>query len=249
MSPLRREAAALLLAAQFLTRLPIRAPYSPAALAASTRWHGLVGAGIGAAAGAVFWAATPLVGAPAGALLALAAAAALTGALHEDGLADLADGLGGGRTRARALEIMRDSRIGAFGALALILATGLKAAALAELGPETGALAMVAAHAGSRVSAIAATAGAAYARAEGAASGISGGPGAATLILGGATAAAAAAILPGPGAAGALLGLAASHLATRALYQRRLGGYTGDALGAVQQTGEIGVYLGIAACL
>ncbi|WP_338317642.1 adenosylcobinamide-GDP ribazoletransferase, partial [Bradyrhizobium ottawaense] len=67
------------------------------------------------------------------ALLALATTALITGALHEDGLADTADGLGGGRTRERKLEIMRDSRIGTYGVCALILSFGLRWSALAAI--------------------------------------------------------------------------------------------------------------------
>ena len=105
-------------AAAFLTRLPVPAAHVPTGgLAQAARAFPVVGAGVGAAAGGVLWLAAqaglpPLVCA----LLALAAAALVTGALHEDGLADLADGLGGGRDREAKLRIMRDSRIGAFGA-------------------------------------------------------------------------------------------------------------------------------------
>ncbi len=119
----------------FLTRLPVPlgAPVPPLA---RCLWAfplaGAVVGGIGAAllAGAGFLGVPPL----AAAFLALAGMALLTGALHEDGLADLADGLGGGRgDRDRALTIMRDSRVGAFGVLAVVLAVGLRASALAPV--------------------------------------------------------------------------------------------------------------------
>lgn len=115
-----------------LTQVPIGgpAPTMPRAL----RMMGLVGALIGAAAGAVLLAAHA-IGLPplAAAFLSLGAMALLTGALHEDGLADFADGFGGGRDREQILHIMADSRIGAFGALTLVVATGLRAAMLAAI--------------------------------------------------------------------------------------------------------------------
>ncbi|MEQ8966080.1 MAG: adenosylcobinamide-GDP ribazoletransferase, partial [Azospirillaceae bacterium] len=124
----------LALAASFLTRLPI-APAVPDAAEArrSFRAYPLVGAGIGLAAGAVLALALG-VGLPpaAAAIVAVAVQIALTGGLHEDGLADLADGLGPA-DRARRLEVMRDSRIGTFGVLALILGVGARIAAVAAL--------------------------------------------------------------------------------------------------------------------
>ena len=96
----------------------------------------MVGALVGAVGGAVYAALRGLgLRAPLAAIWALAAMLLATGALHEDGLADAADGLGGGRTPERRLEIMRDSRIGSFGALALLLSCALRIAAIAALPP------------------------------------------------------------------------------------------------------------------
>ena len=98
----------------------------------------LVGAILGAvAAGALFAAAALGLPPPLSAPLAITALIALTGALHEDGLADCADGFGGGATSARKLEIMKDSRIGAFGALALAIALYLRIVALALIAGES----------------------------------------------------------------------------------------------------------------
>ena len=120
----------------FLTRLPI--PHSegasPEHLVRAYRMFPLVGAGIGAAVG-LFCLALRAVGLPdlAAAALALGASALLTGALHEDGLADVADGFGGGRDAAAKLEIMRDSRLGTYGALVLMVSFAAKFSALAAL--------------------------------------------------------------------------------------------------------------------
>lgn len=127
----------------FFSRLPVTAPEAAFTLARAGGAWPLAG-GLLAIAPAVVLALAvglwlpPLIAA----LLALAAGAALTGGMHEDGLSDTADGFGGGRSREAKLAIMRDSRLGTFGALALILVLLLKAAALAALAPSTGAAAL-----------------------------------------------------------------------------------------------------------
>ena len=138
-----------LLAIQFFTRIPVTGRlaewvgYSPELLRASAAHFPGVGVVVGAVAAAVFalllallpdTAFTPLVAAA----LSTVATVLLTGGFHEDGLADVADGLGGGYTRERALEIMKDSRVGAFGAMALVLALLCKVALLALLGSVEG---------------------------------------------------------------------------------------------------------------
>ena len=136
----------------FLTRIPVAANPDGGQLADAAWAFPLVGAGIGAIAAVVF-AIAQLIGLgdwPA-ALLAVLAGLLLTGALHEDGLADTVDGLAGGHNRERKLAIMRDSRVGSFGVLALVLSVGLRAAALAQTGEAVFAgLALIAAHAASR---------------------------------------------------------------------------------------------------
>ena len=118
----------------FLTRLPLPEPDRPPDLARATRAMPLAGAVIGLGGAAVYGLTGALGLTPAIAgLLAVATTILLTGALHEDGLADSADGLFAGAEPARRLEIMRDSRTGAYGALALILSVGLRATALAAI--------------------------------------------------------------------------------------------------------------------
>ena len=134
-----------LLAVQFFTRIPISGRlagwvgFSPAMLRASTGHFPGVGVLVGAVAAGVYGGLTlllpqttftPLVAA----VLSTVATVLLTGGFHEDGLADVADGLGGGYDQARALEIMKDSRIGAFGAMALSLALLCKVSLVALLG-------------------------------------------------------------------------------------------------------------------
>ena len=120
-------------AVRFLTVLPIPGRGAPRPLAAGLPWFPLVGAGIGAVLGGIGLGLDRLLPpGPVGALL-LAASVAITGGLHLDGLMDTADGVFGGRTPARRLEIMRDSRVGAFGVMAGALAMLLQWACLAEL--------------------------------------------------------------------------------------------------------------------
>lgn len=191
--------------------------------------------------------APPLVAA----LLALVLQTLVTGALHEDGLADCADGFGGGLTRERVLEIMRDSRIGSYGAIALILSFGLRAALLAalaeRLSPLAAAALLPAAGALARAFMVAHWQALPSAREQGLAA-ASGQPDVFTTAL----ALAAGTVLAGIPAL-AVLGLPALFLAlilaaiavfliTR-LAARRINGHTGDTIGAVEQAGEIAILL------
>jgi adenosylcobinamide-GDP ribazoletransferase len=181
-------------------------------------------------------------------VISVLAGLALTGALHEDGLADTADGFLGGRDRAEKLAILRDSRHGTYGVLALVLSVLLRAAALADIGDVIhGALALIAAHAASRAALPAAMWGLAPARPDGlgAQAGTPRASGAiAAAVIGMAIALAAL----GPGRGALALGLAGVFVFGMAeLARRQIGGYTGDVLGAFQQTGEIVMLLVAAA--
>lgn len=255
MTRAREEIAAFLLAVQFLTRLPVRSPHlaTEARLAAAPRYHPLVGALIGAFSGGVFWLAHLVFPASLSAVLAVAASLAATGALHEDGFADTCDGLGGGATRERALEIMRDSRLGTYGAAGLGLMLAAKVLALAATPAEAVPWLLIAGHAASRSSAVLALATGTYVRDTGIAQPVADAVGRVSLALALATGAAAACLVLAAAAPTAVLvglgGLAAGHVAMRSLYERKLGGYTGDCLGGVQQTSELGMYLGVAAAM
>jgi adenosylcobinamide-GDP ribazoletransferase len=117
----------------FLTRVPVGGfPYTGPEWRWASGWFPLVGAGIGVAMSGAWVTALPL-GAPAAATLAFALALLITGAFHEDGLADTADALGGATSRDRLFEILKDSRIGSFGGLALIVSVLLRVALLVRL--------------------------------------------------------------------------------------------------------------------
>lgn len=234
----------------WLTRLPLAAllPARPVPLARAAWAFPLAGVAVALPAGGLFWLAGSLGLPPlACAFLALGLAALLTGALHEDGLADFADGCGS-TDRARALEIMRDSRIGSYGVVALMLSFGLRASALAALAPAAGLAALVGAAALSRAGMAAGLALLPPARADGlgrAAGRASAGQAGAAALIG-------AALLFWPaGLSGAwvaaLAACAAAQLVVAHNARRRLGGQTGDVLGCMQQVGEIAVLLVLAA--
>jgi adenosylcobinamide-GDP ribazoletransferase len=235
----------LAVAVQLLTRIPIRLPAAPSAAerARAVAWFPVVGAGVGAlAAGA--HALVAQTRAPALApWAALATALLLTGGFHEDGLADSADGIFGGHDRARRLAIMRDSRLGSYGVLALIVTLGVQVSALGSLPAATAAYALVAAHALGRAAALPLLR-LPYAREDSDGVGrFAEPPQAATLALGVGAGALGVALLPYRAALGCLGVAALITLGCARLYARELGGITGDALGATVKLVEVGCYV------
>lgn len=250
---MREEAASFLLALQFLTRLPVQTQsiYSPERMASSVRYYPLVGALVGAASAVTFAGAAAILPVQLAVLLAVAVGLLMTGAFHEDGLADTFDGVGGGAVRDKALEIMRDSRLGTYGTLALLIALGLKVGALVSFpAPMVGA-ALIAAHGLSRLSAVLVIATSEYARDEGTGKPVASGVSTNSLLVAWATGALIIVLWIGFQAPLALTygvgGLALGHVLMRLFFESKLGGYTGDTLGAVQQASEIGFYVGLAA--
>jgi len=155
MAALIHEARLFFIALQFFTRVPVPAwvGYTPEWMHASARHYPLVGAWVGGVAALVLWLAAQVWPLSVAVGLSMAATVWLTGGFHEDGLADTCDGLGGSVSRERALTIMKDSRLGSYGALGLVGVLGLKAVALYELTDFDGVQALIAlvwAHAVSR---------------------------------------------------------------------------------------------------
>ncbi|WP_319520422.1 adenosylcobinamide-GDP ribazoletransferase [uncultured Martelella sp.] len=178
-------------------------------------------------------------------LSAIATSLLVTGGLHEDGLADSADGLFGGRTRDDVLAIMKDSRTGAYGTLALVLSITLRATALAMLvakGPENAALLFIAAAAAGRAVMVRQWYALPLARADGVAATL-GRPdknntlcaAIISLVIVALASALAGELVP---ALFALVALAVSAYAFTFFVRRRIGGHTGDTLGAIAQIGE-----------
>ncbi|HWE74909.1 MAG TPA: adenosylcobinamide-GDP ribazoletransferase [Stellaceae bacterium] len=237
-----------LAALTFLTRLPLGGTRANAPLPslADTAWaFPLVGLVIGAIGG-VAYAIAFAIGLPplAAALIAVAATALVSGALHEDGLADTVDGFGGGATREGKLEIMRDSRIGTFGVIALVVSIGLRTVAIANTGTGWHAfLALIAAHALARGVLPAALHKLDPARADGLGAGAGRPEQNQTLI------ALALALVIGVIALGFRGGLSAATVAALVataigwLAQHQIGGQTGDVLGAIEQGAETAALL------
>jgi adenosylcobinamide-GDP ribazoletransferase len=208
-------------------------------------WFPLAGAAIGAAVGAAWWGAdriwTPLLAAA----LAVVADLAVTGLLHVDGLADSADGLLPQVPRERRLEIMADPAVGAYGVTVVVVVLGLRVAALAALTPDV--LLLAAVWCASRT-AMAVTARAVpYARTGGGlATDLRGGRWRPVALLGGALALALAALAGGlEPVAAVVAGLLAAALVV-GIARRRLGGFTGDVLGAAGLVGETVALLAVA---
>lgn len=238
-------------AASFLTRLPLAPPPEQAVppLAQSAWAFPLVGLIVGILSGVVYAIAVrlylPLLAA---ALIAIGVSARVTGGLHEDGLADTADGLGGGADREAKLAIMRDSRSGSFGVLALIFSVGLRAAAIASIAASGEVVAaLIAAHAVGRgfLPLVLRTLEPARSEGLGAEAGHPS-PAVAWIAAGLAALIALVALDFLPGLT-ALVVAAVVMSASAVLAQRQLGGYTGDVLGALEQGGEIVVLLVAAA--
>jgi len=247
MNRVRDELILLLSAAGFLTRLPMPGwvGWGEGRLVQASRYFAATGALVGLAGGAVWWLAGLALPVAVAAGVALAVMVLLTGGLHEDGLADCADGLGGGKTGVDALEIMRDSRVGSYGSLALVFSIGLRWAALAALSPGWGVLALVIAGGIGRAMMVPATALAPYARREGLGGSLAGGAGGIEVSAALGT----ALVLGIVGGWAGLLALALALAVSGAFLfylVRRIGGYTGDGLGALAQLGEVVVMLVLA---
>ena len=239
------------IALQFFTRMPVPAwvGFEPGWLQHASRYFPLVGLLVGAVGALVYALAHWLWPAPVAVLLSTAATIYLTGAFHEDGFADICDGFGGGLTRERVLEIMKDSRIGSYGAVALVLLLGLKCTLLALMTPGAAMSALLLAHPLSRLGAASLIRWLEYARENGKAKPMAQEMSRIEFAIA-FFCTAVPALLIGAGGWLAWPAIAASFAACAAVacwlgakFVRRIGGYTGDCLGAVQQVAEVAIYL------
>lgn len=246
---MRGQLRAFVAAVQFLTRIPVpaSAAYDPADLVRSTPYFPAVGLIVGLfGAGAYRLAAlgwTPFVAVT----LAVTGTILLTGAFHEDALADAFDGFGGGWHREQVLAIMKDSRVGSYGAVAVAVAVVLKVGTLAALAPGDVVRALVAGHVAARWSSLPLIWWLPYARET---SG-TGKPFAASVTLGRLAAGTVVTILITVIAVGgqAFLVLAIGAITAAACgqyFKARIGGITGDCLGAANQLVEVATYMALA---
>ena len=261
---IKHEWILLLVAVQFLTRLPVPLfkHYDQQWLHQSSRHFPAVGLLVGLLCAGVFWLGSVLFTPLVAAVLSTAFGIKLTGAFHEDGLADSCDGLGGGLTRERTLSIMKDSRLGTYGVLGLVSALLLKISLLASMPLSIAVVALIIGHTFSRLLCISLLALLPYggeiehAKAKPMAQQLT--PLQGLLSSGWLLLAGLLVVLVFPntvqqiGIGRWLLAIILALIATdymRRLLRRRLGGYTGDGLGATQQLGEITVYIGLAASI
>lgn len=254
----------LLVAVQFLTRLPVPPfkNYNPQWLHQSSRHFPAVGLLVGLLCAGVFWLASVLFTPLVAAVLSTVFGIKLTGAFHEDGLADTCDGLGGGLTRARTLTIMKDSRLGTYGVLGLVSALLLKISLLATMPLSVAIVALIIGHTASRLLCISLLALLPYggeiehAKAKPMAQQLT--PKQGVIASGWLVLSIIVVMVLFPSAISQiglgqwLLALVLALVATeymRRLLRRRLDGYTGDGLGATQQLSEVAIYAGLAAAI
>lgn len=243
------------IALQFFTRIPIPAwvGFEPDWLRQSSRYFPAIGWVVGAGCAGVYVAAVQLWPHAVAVVLSTVAGILLTGAFHEDGFADVCDGFGGGMTPERVLEIMKDSRVGAYGAIGILLMLALKLTLLISLPASMIVPALLLAHPLSRLASCSLIWLMQYARHEGKAK-----PLAQEMHSGEFLVACLTVLLPGAvllhffsfSLHGLLLALGLMLLLTwrmACLFQRRIGGFTGDCLGATQQVAEVAIYLGLLA--
>ena len=224
----------------FLTRLPGGAhPDDDRELGRSVPWFPVVGAVVGALSGTVYWALHGPLGALLAAVLAVAAGAVATGCFHEDGLADTADALGGA-SRERRLAIMKDSRVGVFGVLALVLSTLVRVFAVSSLAAADGLIALVVAHMLGRTMAVAVMGVAPTAAGNGLGHSYTAHLPRAWTAVAVVIPSVAAASLGLPGVV-SLAAAAASAVLAALIAWRSFGGTTGDVLGATEQFAEMAV--------
>ncbi|MBK8402199.1 MAG: adenosylcobinamide-GDP ribazoletransferase [Propionivibrio sp.] len=244
---LRNELEYFFGAVRFFTRLPVPAwvGHSSDALERSSRYFPAIGLIVGSVAalvltlGDLIWPKTLAV------LASMASTLYVTGAFHEDGWSDMVDGFGGGWEKPQILAIMKDSRIGSFGAVALIVLLLAKFCAQLEVDVALLPLSLIAGHSLSRLCAVSLLGTLDYVRDEGKSKPLATRIGRGELAFAALTALLPLLLLPPPQV---LVGVAFAVLATlwlARMFKRRIGGYTGDCLGATQQLSEVAFYFGL----
>jgi adenosylcobinamide-GDP ribazoletransferase len=247
-------------AVAFLTRVPVGGGLGD--VRAAVPWLPVAGALIGVAVGGAYAGMVELVPATVAAAVAIVAGLMITGAFHEDGLADVADAFGGGWTPEERLRILKDSRHGTYGVAAMCSSIVLRMLSLAALGPAAGFAAVVAAHALGRSAAVATMVGAPAAEAVGLAATLTDPASAESVAVGDATPPRGSVA---PRLAGVVAGVAIAALAigwwtavaaglavvgTAAvvwLAVRKIGGVNGDVLGTVEQVVECTTLIAVTA--
>ena len=243
----RSEIETFLGAIRFFTRLPVPGTLGQdgIALERAMRYFPAIGLIVGLLAGLAFAVTSYFWPKALAVLAAIATAILVTGALHEDGWSDMADGFGGGWDKEKVLTIMRDSCIGSFGAVALCMLLLVRFVALLEIDLLLIPVALIAGHGVSRLCTTVVLGTLEYARPEGKAKPFSNQLGVGDLVFAGVTALLPVLLLPPQQFIPGLFLATLATLWLSRLFKRRIGGYTGDCLGAVQQLSEVAFYCGL----
>ena len=247
---LRTEWRSFILAIGFFTRIPVPsvANFQESDLNDAAKYFPLVGSLVGLIAAIVFTLSNKVFTTDIAVLMSMVATLYSTGAFHEDGLTDAVDGLGGGWEKAQVLTIMQDSRVGSYGVVAIVMVLLLKFTTLTHLSPLLIPAILVAGHSISRLCAVLVMATQAYVKPSGKAKPLATQLPKKSLLI-----ALIFGLLPLPFVHYALywslLAVAFVWVWFSLILNKRLGGYTGDCLGAMQQLTEVAFYLGVLACI
>lgn len=230
----------------FLTRIPVRTPTAPD-LGAAIAWFPAVGAGIGLLTGAVVAASGQILPMTVAAVLGVLAGLLITGAFHEDGLADVFDAFAGGWTRDERLNILDDPRHGTYGVAALSGSIILRVACIASLSPMTALAAMVAAHTLGRGAAVVSMSVAPVARGQGLGADYVAGLRPGRVIAAVLSAMVIAVLVLGWWAPIVIAVSVVPVMVVVLIARKKIGGLSGDVLGTIEQVAEMAVLVGIAA--
>jgi len=236
-------------ALRFFTRIPVPAwvGHSAEQLNGAARYFPLVGIVVGGIGAAATWAAALVLPMSLAVIAGMAATLLATGAFHEDGFADAVDGFGGGWEKERVLAIMKDSRVGSYGAIGIGLLLLAKWNALMEMSDEALLAAIVAGHAVSRLASTTLIYSLDYVRDEGKSKPLANRLGAGELLTAALFGLLPCLLLPYRETLVALAAVAVVTWLAGRYFLHRIGGYTGDCLGAAQQVSELTFYVGLLA--
>ncbi len=243
---MKRQFELLVTAITFYTRIrvPWKVEYSPEKLNNATRYFPLVGIITGGIIALVFYCLNIFVSVHLAIIISLIISVLLTGGFHEDGLADFIDGMGGGYSKEQIMTIMKDSRIGTFGALGLILNMILKWLLISELPEQQIPVILIAANSVSRLNPVILIYSSEYVS-HGKSKDVGTKGSAGTLVIAIITALLPLALVKPVSILSVLLALPVVLIPFRRYLTKKIGGYTGDALGALQQISELAVYFAL----
>ncbi len=246
---MKTEFKIFLTALMFYTRFPIKniEGWNETMLNKSTRYFTLIGLLVGGLGALVFWGAVQVFSVQVAILLSIIATVFFTGAFHEDGFADFCDGFGGGTTREKILDIMKDSRIGTYGTVGLIFILGIKFLTLSGIAISQIPLVIIAGHSVSRLFPVLLIYTSEYVRLDATSKTkpIGKADSVRSFLLAAVIGLATLFLLPWKESVMALAMLFAVYYLFRFYVNKKLGGYTGDVLGALQQLSEVVFYLAV----